>query len=95
MTIIEFRATNHIKAFVLNALASALIMVSALFIKGRYDTYSSWNKDKDKDTEDIKQETNTTSLLYTFLFTFVASIASYALLYYTFGFGSSMLDPVN
>lgn len=93
MTIIEFRATNHVKAFVLNALASALIMVSALFIKGRYDTYSSSNKDKD--TEDIKQETNTKSLFYTFLFTFVASIASYALLYYTFGFGSSMLDPVN
>jgi hypothetical protein len=86
MPLIQFHATNYVRAFILNGLASALIIVIAIYIKGKFDTY------KDPDGTDITRETNFKSMGLTFMFTFLASIAGYVLLYYTFGFGGGMLS---
>lgn len=85
MPIIQFQATNLPRAFILNGLASALIIVLALYIKGRYDTYL------DNHGDEVVHDTNFKSISITFLVTFIASIGAYVLMYYTFGYGGGML----
>lgn len=85
MTLYEYRATTYLHAFVLNALASALIIVIAIYIKGRFDKYSA------PDGQTVVHTTNFRSLGYTFMFTFIASIGAYALMHYTLGYGGGML----
>lgn len=85
MPLLEYKATSYLHVFVLNALASALIIVIAIYIKGRFDTF------RDSDGNKVKQRANFRGMFMTFLFTFVASIAGYAFLHYTIGYGEGMI----
>jgi len=80
------RSTTIWKAFLLNSIASSLIIVIAITIKNRFDIYKDINGDK------IKQSTSAKSLLITIFVTFVASYASYVVLYLLFGYGGGMLS---
>lgn len=83
MPIINLKPTDLKRAFFLNAFASALILIIALYIKGRYDTY------RNIKGENVQRETNFKSLGLTFLFTFIGAFGGYVLMYYTFGYSGS------
>jgi hypothetical protein len=80
------RSTTIWKAFLLNSIASSLIIVIAITIKNRFDIYKDINGDK------IKESTSAKSLLITIFVTFAASYTSYVVLYLLFGFGGGMLS---
>ena len=84
MPIVNFKATTVWKAFMLNALASSVIIVLAIVIKSNLDKYTI---EKNK----IKRESTLASISYTFLFTFISTFLAYTLMFFIFGFGSSML----
>lgn len=73
-------------AFLLNALASAIIIVTAIYLKGRF------NKFKDFNGRTVTQAVSVKGILVTFIVTFLASFFGYWLLYYTFGFGGAMIS---
>ena len=74
-----FESTTIFKAFLLNSLASTLIIFLAITIKKYYDKL-------------IEQKFNKfTMMLHTLFFTFITTFISYYLLHLVFGFGKSML----
>ena len=79
-----FKSTTIFRAFVLNALASSLIIVVAMNIKDYFDRF------------DLKGEINSNvnsykSILYTFIFTFASTLIAYTIMYYLFGYGGGLL----
>lgn len=80
-----FRATTLSHAFILNSLASAIIIVTAIYLKGSLDRY------KDYKGRVIRNDITFPSVSITFIVTFLASLIGYWSLYYTFGFGGGML----
>lgn len=85
MPFVYLKPTSIYRVFFLNALASAVILVIALYIKGRYDTYSVHQGQK------VNRKTNIKSVGLTFTFTFVSALCGYFLLYYTVGYGTSFV----
>lgn len=83
----NFRATNVWKAFTLNSIVSALVILIAITIKGKLDTYV------DKDNKQVQRYTTVSSVFFTLLFTFMASYTAYTIMYFTFGFGAAMTIP--
>jgi len=79
------RATSFFKAFLLNSFAAALIILIALLIKGRFDTYT------DEKGQKITHSTNFLSVFLTFTITFIASFGAYWFLYFVFGYGGGLL----
>jgi membrane-associated HD superfamily phosphohydrolase len=79
-----FQATTVWKAFALNSIASALVILIAIMVKGKFDHYV------DKDNKDVQHYTTLTGVILTLFFTFLASFASYTILYFVFGFGFGM-----
>jgi uncharacterized protein YpmS len=88
----NFRSTSIWKAFFLNSILSAIVILIALTVKSKFDNYRLKNNHKNTKNDDtIDRTTNSTSVLLTLLFTFIASFASYTLMYLIFGFGSAMV----
>ena len=83
-----FRSTSVLKAFILNSIASSLVIIIALTVKTRFDTFSNKN---DKDTQYVKQHTNLKSILLTVTATFISSMLAYTAMYFIFGYGGGML----
>lgn len=83
-----FTSTNIWKAFLLNSIASTLVIFIAVTVKERYDTFT------DKKNEEVKRTTNYRSIGLTLLATFLATMLAYTLMYLVFGFGGGMLTGV-
>ena len=81
----NFKATNVWNAFVLNSIASTLVIFIAITIKGKFDTFV------DDKEHVITRHVPWSSVIYTLLFTFLASMAAYTTMYVLFGFGQGML----
>lgn len=85
MVLVEnFKSTTIFKAFVLNSLASSLIIFIAILVKTEFDNYKIVENN-------LIRNTTFKSVLFTFLFTFLSSFITYMVLYFIFGFGESML----
>ena len=74
------RSTTYTKAFILNAIATALIALVAVEMKSALGN-------KKTDIDPIAQA------LINFVVTFITAISVYFLLYLIFGFGGGMLVP--
>lgn len=85
-----FRSTNVWKAFILNSIASSLVIIIALTVKSNFDTFSN-NKNINKDTNGVKQQTNFKSIMLTIIATFISSMIAYSTMYFLFGYGGGML----
>ena len=83
----NFRSTNIWKAFILNSIAAAIVIVIGITVKDHFDTYTT-HDDKGK----ITRKTNFTSISLTVLFTFLTSFLAYTIMYFVFGFGGGMLE---
>ena len=77
----QFTATNLRNAFILNALATAIMIVIAVFVQKSVDNLIRPGDDK----------MSFRSLLASFLATFIAGLITYAFLFWLFGFGGGML----
>ena len=86
MPLIEnFKSTSILKAFILNSLASSLVIFIAILVKSDFDNYKIIEKN-------LIRTTTFKSLLFTLLFTFLSSLIAYTILYFIFGFGGGMLS---
>jgi len=83
----NFRSTNVWKAFILNSIAAAIVIVIGMTVKEHFDTYIV----DDNNSNKIKRTTNFTSISLTILFTFLTSFLAYTIMYFVFGFGGGML----
>lgn len=84
-----FRSTNIWKAFILNSIVSSLVIIIALTVKSKFDTFSNINTDMH--INDVKQQTNFKSIMLTIIATFIASMISYSIMYFLFDYGGGML----
>lgn len=80
----NFKATSVWKAFALNSMAATLVIFIAITVKGKFDNYV------DKDNKQVIRHTTWSSVIFTLFFTFLASMAAYTAMYFTFGFGGAM-----
>lgn len=80
-----FKSTNVWRAFILNSLASTLVIFIAMTVKERYDHYT------DKKNNEINRTTNLTSIGLTIVATFIASMFAYTIMWLVFGYGGGML----
>ena len=83
----NFRATNVWKAFILNSILTSIVILVSITSKQYLDNYIDIDGNKNK----IVHKTNFKSLIITLLVTFVISMLSYTIMYFTFGYGSGML----
>ena len=92
----HFHSTNIWNAFILNSIASSLVIVFALTVKDFLNLYTNINPDKinDKDNN-MKMKVKITwyNILIIFIVTFFISMIAYTLMYFIFGFGGGMLAP--
>ena len=105
MTLIQgLKATNYWKAFIVNAIASSVIIVLSITLKQVLDKYtyrknnssspspsSSNNDDKENNFNPLTWE----SITITFIVTFISTYCSYWLLFWLFGFGGGMIVTTN
>lgn len=78
-----FRATTKTKAFALNALVSAIVIVLTIQVKATLDGVF------DKDAP--RKQISFGSLSLTFLVCFIAAFATYWIMFVLFGYGGGML----
>ena len=78
-----FRATTKAKAFALNALVSAFVIVPTIQAKATLDGVF------DKDSP--RKRLSLASLSLTFVVCFIAAFASFGIMFVLFGFGGGML----
>tara|TARA_Y100000385_G_scaffold291178_1_gene367684 strand:- start:257 stop:526 length:270 start_codon:yes stop_codon:yes gene_type:complete len=78
-----FRATTKTKAFALNALVSAVVIVLTIQVKASLDGVF------DKDAP--RKRISLTSLLLTFVICFIVAFVSYGIMFLLFGYGGGML----
>ena len=76
-----FRSTTIWKAFLLNSLANSIIIFLAIFLKEKF------NNVYDKDGNDITIKTTWKSSLITMGVTFIATLLTYTLMWFTLGYG--------
>jgi hypothetical protein len=79
----DFRATNKAKAFALNALVSAVVIVLTIQVKASLDGVF------DKDAP--RKRISLASLSLTFVICFIAACVSYGIMFLLFGYGGGML----
>ena len=103
----HFQASNIWKAFVLNSIATTIVIFIAVTVKQEFDTYHVVDNDDDYDYDDndddnddnddknktrtSKPKTNFSSAFLTLSTTFVVSLLAYTIMYTLFGFGGGML----
>ena len=78
------QSTDILKAFILNSISSALVIVRAISVQGRFDKY------KDSNNEVITHTTTFKSIILTIIAAFITSMLAYMLMYFLFGYGSGM-----
>lgn len=83
--IVNFQATTIWKAFILNSIASTLIIFVAMSIKDRFDKFY------DQKGNVVTRSTSVKSVIATLLVTFLSCMIAYTTLYLIFGFGRGML----
>ena len=81
----HFNSTTLWKAFILNALATSLVILIAIVVKRRLD--NRLNVDPKQPVEKF----NWYSVTVTLLITFGTSLSAYLIMYIVFGFGRGML----
>jgi hypothetical protein len=94
MTIVKnFKDSNIMKAFLLNSFASTLIIIIAIIINNMFEknTVYIYNSD-DVKTHDVKKETKSLHIFFTFFTTFLISVFVYISMFFTFGFGGGMVS---
>jgi hypothetical protein len=80
------------KAFVLNSIASALIIFIAISTKKQFDDLNIIVEDEDEDDKKvITNTTNAISVILTLTTTFMTSMVAYTIMYVLFGFGGGMI----
>lgn len=80
-----FRSTNIWKAFILNSIASSIIIFVAIYLKTSLDNYTDDNGNK------VEIKTTWKSIIITMCVTFIATFITYSLLWLTLGFGQGMI----
>lgn len=80
-----FRSTNVWNAFILNSIVSALVILIALVVKGKLDTYT------DKNGDNVIRSTSWKSVVITFVATFFASFTAFTLMHITLDYGGGQL----
>jgi hypothetical protein len=88
-----FKSTTIWKAFFLNSLVAALVIVIAISVKSYLDHWTVINSDYDPYDSDYKakRETSFKSIIVTIIVTFLASMITYVGMYYAVGFGGGMM----
>ena len=81
----NFQSTTIWKAFLLNAIATTVIVLAALIIKDHLQRYVDVFGREVTGTQNIRE------LAITLGVTFASAIITYTFLYYIFGFGQGML----
>ncbi len=88
----HFTASTLWKAFVLNSIASALIIFIAISTKKQFDDLNIIVEDEDEDDKKvITSTTNAISVILTLTTTFMTSMVAYTIMYVLFGFGGGMI----
>ena len=80
-----FQSTNIWKAFTLNSMAAALVIMVAMTINSKLDNY------RDKNGDKIEKNITFQSVITTILITFIASMTAYTILHFVFGYGRGQL----
>ena len=86
MPLVTFQSTTIWKAFVLNSLASAIVIVLAI----ESNKYLMRNDGDDSDNDDSSDGSEWIHVLLTAVITFATTFITYATMYFMFGFGASM-----
>ena len=84
-----FRATNVWKAFTLNSIVAALVIMIAMLMKQWLDTY------QDEKGRSVTRVTSFKSVSLTLIATFLASFGAYTIMHFVFDFGGGMETSVN
>lgn len=88
----NFQATDIWKAFILNSLLTSIIILVSITVKQSLDNYVFVDNNIDDDQNDkVVRKSTTLSILFTLFVTFVASMISYTIMYFIFGYGGSMV----
>ncbi len=88
----NFQATDVWKAFILNSLLTSIIILVSITVKQSLDNYVFVNNDIDFDQNDkVVRKSTGVSILFTLFVTFVASMLSYTIMYFLFGYGGNMV----
>jgi|APSaa5957512535_1039671.scaffolds.fasta_scaffold540326_1 hypothetical protein len=87
----NFQSTTIWKAFILNSITAALVIVIGVTVKDYFDTYTI-DKFSSANKNVIQRSTNFLSISMTILLTFLTSMLSFTIMYLLFGFGSGMLS---
>ena len=86
----NFRATDVWKAFILNSLLTSVIILVSITSKQYLDNFV--EEDDANTTNKNIRKTSLQNILISFVLTFIISMISYTIMYYTFGFGSGMVS---
>jgi hypothetical protein len=85
----NFRATDVWKAFILNSLLTSVIILVSITSKQYLDNFVE-DDDANTTSKNIRK-TSIPNILISFVLTFIISMLSYTIMYYTFGFGGGMV----
>lgn len=80
-----FKATSVWKAFILQSIASTIIIFIAVTLKAKYDKYT------DIHGNEVYSSITWKSVIFTLFFTFAAALFAYTSMFWLFGFGGGML----
>jgi hypothetical protein len=93
--LIDFKADQIWKAFILNSLSQSTIILIAILIKQQLDSIYIKHAEEENDIKHVLKgellQTTWWSVLLTFIVTFIASLSCYWIMYLLFGFGGGML----
>jgi hypothetical protein len=87
----NFRATDVWKAFILNSLLTSVIILVSITSKQYLDNFIEDDNDTNTTSKNIRK-TSIPNILISFVLTFIISMLSYTIMYYTFGFGGGMVS---
>lgn len=87
----NFRATDVWKAFILNSLLTSVIILVSITSKQYLDNFIEDDNDTNTTSKNIRK-TSIPNILISFVLTFIISMLSYIIMYYTFGFGGGMIS---
>ena len=83
------RATDVWKAFILNSLLTSIIILVSITSKQYLDNFI--EDDDTTITGKNVRKTSVPNIIISFVLTFIISMISYTIMYYTFGFGGGMV----
>lgn len=88
-----FKGTTIWKAFILNSIVSALVVVIAITVKSELDNWKITGTDYDSYDPNYKAKRDTSfqSIMITTVVAFMASMITYVAMYYAVGFGGGMI----